>query len=92
MTTPAIPTAATTPPSTAVLPSLGLSNTRMFPVISTFSEPIRLPFLQGGILPTLNTEEAEEWRAAVEQAEADGTFFISTPFHCAVGAKPWHMR
>ena len=68
--------------------ALGLSNTRMFPFISTFSEPIRLRFLQGGILPTLNAEEAEEWRAAVEQAEADGTFFISTPFHCAVGAKP----
>lgn len=68
--------------------ALGLENTRMFPVISTFSEPVRLRFLQGGILPTLSAEEAEEWRAAVAQAEADGTFFISTPFHCAVGAKP----
>ena len=67
---------------------LGLSNTRMFPHISTFSEPTRLRFLQGGILPTLNAEEAAEWRAAVAQAEADGTFFISTPFHCAVGTKP----
>ncbi len=67
---------------------LGLENTRTFPYISTFSEPIRLRFLQGGILPTLNAGEAEEWRAAVAQAEADGTFFISTPFHCAVGAKP----
>ena len=67
---------------------LGLENTRMFPFISTFSEPIRLRFLQGGILPTLNAEEAAQWRAAVEQAESDGTFFISTPFHCAVGTKP----
>ena len=67
---------------------LGLTNTRMFPFISTFSERIRLQFLQGGILPTLNAEEAAEWRAAVEQADADGTFFISTPFHCAVGTKP----
>ncbi len=68
--------------------ALGLENTRMFPVISTFSEPVRLRFLQGGILPTLSAEEAEEWRAAVAQAEADGAFFISTPFHCAVGTKP----
>jgi ubiquinone/menaquinone biosynthesis C-methylase UbiE len=67
---------------------LGLENTRMFPFISTFSEPTRLQFLQGGILPTLNAEEAAEWRAAAEQAQADGTFFISTPFHCAVGTNP----
>ncbi len=66
---------------------LGLSDTRMFPFISTFSEGIRLQFLQGGILPSLTAEEAAEWRAAADQAEADGTFFISTPFHCAVGTK-----
>ena len=67
---------------------LGLTNTRMYPFISTFSEPMRLQFMQGGILPTLNAEEAAQWRAAVAQAESDGTFFMSTPFHCAVGAKP----
>ena len=67
---------------------LGLQNTRMFPFISTFAEPDRLQFMQGGILPTLNAEEAAEWRAAAEQAQAAGTFFISTPFHCAVGTKP----
>ena len=66
---------------------LGLQNTRMFPFISTFAEPDRLQFMQGGILPTLNAEEAAEWRAAAEQAQSDGTFFISTPFHCAVGTK-----
>ena len=67
---------------------LGLKNMKMFPFISTFSDSTRLQFLQGGILPTLTADEAAEWRAAVEQAEADGTFFISTPFHCAVGTKP----
>ena len=67
---------------------LGLTNTKMFPFISTFSHRLRLQFLQGDILPTLTAEEAAEWRAAVDQAEADGTFFISTPFHCAVGTKP----
>ncbi len=68
--------------------SLGLTNLKMFPYISTFSDRFRLQFLQGGILPTLNPEEAEEWRTAVRQAEADGSFFISTPFHCVVGTKP----
>ncbi len=66
---------------------LGLRDVKMFPFISTFSDRMRLQFLQGGILPTLNADEAAEWRAAVAQAEADGTFFISTPFHCAVGTK-----
>ena len=67
---------------------LGLTNTRMYPFISTFTEPVRLQFMQGGILPTLNAEESAQWRAAVAQAESDGTFFMSTPFHCAVGTKP----
>ncbi len=67
---------------------LGLREMKFFPFISTFSDRMRLQFLQGGILPTLTPGEAEEWRAAVAQAEADGTFFISTPFHCAVGTKP----
>jgi hypothetical protein len=44
--------------------------------------------LQATILPTLSPEEAKEWRNAVSQAEAEGTFFIATPFHCAVGTKP----
>jgi hypothetical protein len=40
------------------------------------------------ILSTLTREEEEKWRAAVEQAEADGTFFIAVGHHCAVGTKP----
>ena len=67
---------------------LGLGEMKFFPFISTFSDRMRLQFLQGGILPTLSPGDAEEWRAAVAQAESDGTFFISTPFHCAVGTKP----
>ena len=66
---------------------LGLSDLRMYPFISTFSDPGRLQFMEGGILPTLDAAEAAQWRAAVAQAQADGTFFISTPFHCAVGRK-----
>ncbi len=66
---------------------IGLSRVKMFPVIATFSDGPRLQNLQSSLLPTLNGEEAEEWRTAVTQAEAEGTFFIATPFHCAVGTK-----
>ena len=40
------------------------------------------------ILATLSEAEGAEWEFAVAQAEADGTFFIATPYHCAVGTKP----
>jgi hypothetical protein len=36
----------------------------------------------------LGPEEADEWRKAVTEAEADGTFFMAQPFHCVVGVKP----
>jgi hypothetical protein len=40
------------------------------------------------ILASLTEEESAEWKAAVAKAEADGTFFIAMPHHCAVGIKP----
>ena len=67
---------------------LGLSNIKMFPYVGSFDGGPRLQMLQTGILPSLNPEEAEEWRSAVTRAQAEGTFFISFPFHCAVGTKP----
>jgi ubiquinone/menaquinone biosynthesis C-methylase UbiE len=67
---------------------VGLSQVKMFPQFATFDDRERLQSLQGEILPTLSAEEATEWRAAVAQAEAAGTFLIATPFHCAVGTKP----
>jgi ubiquinone/menaquinone biosynthesis C-methylase UbiE len=66
----------------------GLTQLRMFPQLATFDERSRLQMLQATILPTLSPEEAKEWRAAVAQGEAEGTFFIATPFHCVVGTKP----
>lgn len=65
----------------------GLSKISMFPYIATFSTGARLESLQATILPTLTPDEGEEWRTAVTQAQGEGTFFISTPFHCAVGTK-----
>jgi hypothetical protein len=43
---------------------------------------------QQQFLAVLDPEEAVEWRRAVAEAEADGTFFMAQPFHCAVGIKP----
>lgn len=67
--------------------SAGLSQIKMFPYMATFTGGTPLQVLETGILPTLTHEERETWHAAVEQGQADGTFFISTPFHCAVGTK-----
>ena len=65
----------------------GLSQIKMFPQLATFDDASRLQQLQASILPTLSLEEAAEWRSAVAQGEAEGTFFIATPFHSAVGTK-----
>lgn len=65
-----------------------LTQIQMFPQFAAFNDPFRLQQLQASLLPTLSPEEADAWRAAVAQAEADGTFFIATPFHCVVGTKP----
>jgi SAM-dependent methyltransferase len=44
-------------------------------------------YYQNWVLGALTPEEASTWRAAVSQAEADGTFFWAMPHHCAVGTK-----
>ena len=66
---------------------VGLSQLKLFPHMGTFSEPRRLDMLQSSILPSLDPAETEEWRDAVALAQSEGTFFISTPFHCAVGTR-----
>ena len=60
----------------------------MFPNLATHTNRVRLQFMQGDIFPTLTPEEMEEWRAAVVEGEAEGTFFIAELYHCAVGTKP----
>ena len=61
----------------------------MFPQFAAFDEKSRLQSLQGDILPTLTPDAVQEWRTAVAQAEAEGSFFIATPFHCTVRTKPF---
>jgi SAM-dependent methyltransferase len=66
----------------------GLTQIKKFPQFAAFDERPRVQSLQGEILPTLPPDAVPAWRTAVAQAEAEGTFFIATPFHCAVGTKP----
>ena len=67
----------------------GLILVEMFPQLATYTDRPRLQSMQQErIFPALTPEEAEEWRAAVADAESERTFFIAEPFHCAVGTKP----
>jgi SAM-dependent methyltransferase len=52
------------------------------------AEVSRITIIKQRILADLTGEEAAEWQSAVAQAEADGTFFIASPYHRAVGTKP----
>ena len=47
----------------------------------------RFTLFQQIYLTSLGPQEADDWRSAVAEAEADGTFFMAQPFHCAVGVK-----
>lgn len=66
----------------------GLTALQMFPQFAAFDERSRLEQMQASLLPTLSPEDTQAWQAAVAQATAAGTFFVATPFHCAVGVKP----
>ena len=67
----------------------GLTQVKMLPQLAVFdrSEPTILEFMLDGLLQKLSQEEATEWQTAREQAEAEGTFFMTWPHHCAVGTK-----
>jgi SAM-dependent methyltransferase len=52
------------------------------------SQASRIAVMKQRIRASLTEEEGAEWESAVAWAEADGTFFIATPHHCAVGIKP----
>jgi SAM-dependent methyltransferase len=67
----------------------GLAGLTCFPQFAVLSpaEISRIAIVKQRVLATLTTEEAAEWRSAIAQAEVDGTFFIASPYHCAVGIK-----
>jgi ubiquinone/menaquinone biosynthesis C-methylase UbiE len=65
----------------------GLEAVHMLPQLAAEADAKRLHAIQQRILSHLSADEAEEWRAAVTQSEAAGTFFIALPYHGAVGTK-----
>jgi SAM-dependent methyltransferase len=67
----------------------GLTDLKCFPqlVAITPAEVSRFTISQQQILATLTAAEAAEWQSAAERADAEGTFFIATGHHCAVGTK-----
>ena len=67
---------------------VGLTEVAMLPQWATFGEGERLSDQQERVAATLSDSELEEWETAVAAARADGSSFISQPFHCAVGTKP----
>jgi SAM-dependent methyltransferase len=68
----------------------GLIRLTCFPQLVSIDPPAisRMASMKRIILATLSEEEGAEWESAVAEAEADGTFFIANPHHCAVGTKP----
>ena len=67
--------------------SAGLVDVIKMPQWASHHEGERLQYMQDRIAGALDPSELSEWRAAVVQAQADGSFFIAEPFHCAVGIK-----
>lgn len=67
----------------------GLTQVKIFPQLPAFdsSDPYMLRFMQDSLLAKLTQEEARQWHSARAQAEAEGTFFMTWPHHCAVGTK-----
>ena len=63
---------------------------KILPQFAAFdrAEPTLVQWMQNSLLSKLSQDEAQEWKTARAQAEADGTFFIAWPHHCAVGTKP----
>ena len=64
----------------------GLEQVVMLPQWGTYASGERLQQQQERMASRLTPEEAEEWRDAI--AAAGDQFFISQPFHSAVGTRP----
>jgi len=68
----------------------GLAETKFFPQLAASTpetEPVRLALLESQIVASLEPAERTEWQEAAAASKADGTFFIATGYHCAVGIK-----
>ena len=65
----------------------GLASIKMFPYLMTHTYGPQIPYWQSQALAVLTGDEQDEWREAMAQAQADGTFFMANHFHLAVGTK-----
>ncbi len=65
----------------------GLVQRRMFPQLAALTGPVSYYYLNR-LEASLSGGERHEWRAAMTQAETEGTLFIAQPFHGALGTKP----
>jgi SAM-dependent methyltransferase len=68
---------------------VGLHDVRKFPQVAIYtdSHSVMAQYYQSRILSVLTPEEATVWNQAVSDAEAQGTFTMAIPHHCAVGTK-----
>jgi len=66
----------------------GLAQVIMLPQLAIYAEGERLEYMKERIVTILGPEEVDEWQEAIARADAEGTFLIAEPFHCAVGTKP----
>jgi ubiquinone/menaquinone biosynthesis C-methylase UbiE len=66
----------------------GLGQIEIFPQLATFTKGGQFQDRVGRILSLVPPEDLPVCRAAIAKAEAERTFFIAEPFHCAVGTKP----
>ena len=67
---------------------VGLEDVQIFPQLITYREPGRIDQMVRVIEANLSREDKKTWRQTVETARDDGTFFIATPMHCAIGKVP----
>jgi hypothetical protein len=65
-----------------------LGQVDMFPQLATFTKGGLFQERVGRILSLVRPQDLPACRDAMGKAEAEGTFFIAEPFHCAVGTKP----
>lgn len=68
----------------------GMIQVQKMPQLAVYDDALSVmaQYYQSRILSAITPDEAEDWRAAVTQAEAQGAFVLAVPHHCAVGTKP----
>ena len=64
----------------------GLIQLSILPQLAILTAPFSYYYLNR-LEASLSGEQRHEWRAALAQAETEGTLFIAQPFHGALGIK-----